>query len=164
MGRSMATNETLTWDDVKKLRELWPRTLIIKGIQYPADAVRAAECGADAVIVSNHGGRVLDSTMAPIFVLPHVVAAVGNRMAVLVDSGFRRGSGVVKALALGAKAVLIGRATLYGTATGGEAGAARAIALYHDEISRVMASLGVSSVAELNRSHVAMPPADPISF
>lgn len=163
MGRSMATNETLTWDDVKKLREIWPRTLIVKGIQHPADALRAAECGADGIIVSNHGGRVLDSTTAPIFVLPHVVDAVGDRITVMVDSGFRRGSDVVKALALGAKCVLIGRATLYGTATGGQAGAARAIALYRDEISRVMASLGVNTVGELKRSHVAMPP-NPISF
>jgi isopentenyl diphosphate isomerase/L-lactate dehydrogenase-like FMN-dependent dehydrogenase len=164
MGRSMATNETLTWDDVKKLREIWPRILIIKGIQHPADALRAAECGADGIIVSNHGGRVLDMTTAPIFVLPHVVDAVGDRITVMVDSGFRRGSDVVKALALGAKCVLIGRATLYGTATGGQAGAARAIGLYRDEIDRVMASLGVNSVAELDRSHIAMPAVDPISF
>jgi (S)-mandelate dehydrogenase len=158
MGRSMATNETLTWDDVKRLRNLWPRTLIIKGIQHPDDALKAAQCGADGIIVSNHGGRVLDSTSPPILVLPHVVDAVNGRITVMVDSGFRRGSDVVKALALGAQCVLIGRATLYGTATGGQAGAARAIALYRDEISRVMASLGVNDVAELNRSHVAMPP------
>ena len=164
MGRSMATNETLTWEDLKKLRDLWPRTLIVKGIQHPEDAERAAACGADAVIVSNHGGRVLDSTTAPIFVLPHVVDAVGSRITVMVDSGFRRGSDVVKALALGAKCVLIGRATLYGTATGGESGAARAIGLYRDEIDRVMASLGVNSVAELNRSHVVMPAVSAISF
>lgn len=164
MGRSMATNETLTWDDLKKLRDLWPRTLIVKGIQHPEDARRAADCGADGIIVSNHGGRVLDSTTAPIFVLPHVVDAVGSRITVMVDSGFRRGSDVVKALALGAKCVLIGRATLYGTATGGQTGAARAIGLYRDEIDRVMASLGVNSVAELNRSHVAMPPVSPVSF
>jgi len=164
MGRSMATNETLTWDDLKKLRDLWPRTLIVKGIQHPEDARRAADCGADGIIVSNHGGRVLDSTTAPIFVLPHVVDAVGSRITVMVDSGFRRGSDVVKALALGAKCVLIGRATLYGTASGGQAGAARAIGLYRDEIDRVMASLGVNSVGELNRSHVAMPPVSPVSF
>jgi (S)-mandelate dehydrogenase len=164
MGRSMATNETLTWEDVKKLRELWPRKLIVKGIQHPADALRAADCGADGVIVSNHGGRVLDSTTAPIFVLPHVVDAVGDRLTVMVDSGFRRGSDVVKALALGAKCVLIGRATLYGTATGGQPGAARAINLYRDEIDRVMASLGVNSIAELNRSHVVLPPVSPIAF
>jgi isopentenyl diphosphate isomerase/L-lactate dehydrogenase-like FMN-dependent dehydrogenase len=109
----------------------------------------AADCGADGVVVSNHGGRNLDGSMALLEALPEVVDAVGKRIAVIVDGGFRRGSDVVKALALGAHAVLIGRATLYGVAAGGYAGAARAIALFHEEISRVMALLGARSVAEL---------------
>ena len=112
--------------------------------------MNAADCGADGVIVSNHGGRMLDSSPAPIDVLPEVVDAAGKRLTVLVDSGFRRGSDVVKALALGAKAVLIGRATLYGTTVGGEAGAARAIAILREEIDRVMALIGARSVAELS--------------
>ena len=105
MGRALKLNDSLTWDDVRVLRKLWPRTLMVKGILHPQDAVLAADCGADAVILSNHGGRVMDGAMAPIEVLPQVVAAVGKRITVLVDSGFRRGSDVIKALALGANAV-----------------------------------------------------------
>ena len=144
-------NDSLTWDDLRVLRDMWPHTLIVKGILTPTDAVLAAECGADGIIVSNHGGRNLDSSLAPIEVLPEVVEAVGNRVAVMVDSGFRRGSDVVKALALGAKAVLIGRPTLYGLAVGGEAGAARAIGFFRDEIDRTLALIGCPRVEALNR-------------
>ena len=149
MGRSQMRNDSLNWDDLKVLRRMWPGTLIVKGLAHPKDAILAAECGADGVVVSNHGGRNLDGAMAPLEALPEVVDAVGKRMTVFVDSGFRRGSDVVKALALGAHAVLIGRATLYGVAAGGEAGAARAIALFREEIDRVMALIGARSVAEL---------------
>ena len=157
MGRSQMKNDSLNWDDLKVLRRIWPGTLIVKGIAHPQDAIFAAECGADGVVVSNHGGRNLDGSMAPIEALPDVVDAVGKRMTVIVDSGFRRGSDVVKALALGAHAVLIGRATLYGVAAGGEAGANRALELMREEISRVMALLGVRSVEELGPEllHVA---------
>jgi isopentenyl diphosphate isomerase/L-lactate dehydrogenase-like FMN-dependent dehydrogenase len=110
------------------------------------------------VIVSNHGGRAVDSTPAPIEVLPRIVDAVGERLTVIVDSGFRRGADVVKGLALGAKAVLIGRATLYGTAVAGQAGAARAIEIYRDEIDRLFALIGCAGVAELDRSFLVMPP------
>lgn len=149
MGRSQMKNDSLNWEDLKVLRRMWPGTLMVKGIAHPQDAVLAADCGADGVIVSNHGGRNLDGSMAPLEALPEVVDAVGKRTTVIVDSGFRRGSDVVKALALGAQAVLIGRATLYGVAAGGEAGAARALELLREEISRVMALLGVRSVDEL---------------
>jgi len=142
MGRSMMTTDSLTWEDLRALRKLWPHALMVKGILRPQDAAAAADCGADAVIVSNHGGRAVDSTPAPIDVLPGVVEAVGSRLSVLVDSGFRRGADVVKGLALGAQAVLIGRATLYGTAVAGEAGAARAIEIYRDEIDRMLALIG----------------------
>ena len=158
MGRSTASNDTITWDDVRQLRKLWPGKLIVKGIQHPRDAVLAADCGADAVVLSNHGGRVLDSTSAPILVLPQVVEAIGKRITVIVDSGFRRGSDVVKALALGADAVMVGRAPLHGTASAGEAGALRALQIYRDEIDRVMALLGVTNVADLTPDHVVMPP------
>jgi len=157
MGRSMMTTDSLTWNDLRALRKLWPHTLMVKGILRPQDAVLAADCGADAVIVSNHGGRAVDSTRAPIAVLPEVVDAVGKRITVLVDSGFRRGADVVKALALGAKAVLVGRATLYGTAVGGEAGAARAIEIYRDEIDRLLALIGCPGVAHLGRDYLAPP-------
>jgi isopentenyl diphosphate isomerase/L-lactate dehydrogenase-like FMN-dependent dehydrogenase len=155
--RSILKNEALTWDDLKVLRKLWPGPLMVKGILHPHDAVNAANCGADGVIVSNHGGRMLDSSMAPIEVLPQVLDAAGKRLTVLVDSGFRRGADVVKALALGAQAVLIGRATLYGTAVGGEAGAARAIAILREEIDRVMALVGARSVTELSREFLRFP-------
>ena len=154
MGASMMKNDSLTWDDLRDLRKLWPGPLMVKGILHPEDAKLAADCGADGVIVSNHGGRHLDSSMAPIDVLPEVVDAVGSRIAVIVDSGFRRGSDVVKALALGANAVMIGRPTLYGAAVAGEAGAARAIAIFREEINRIMALLGRNSVDELDRSCV----------
>jgi isopentenyl diphosphate isomerase/L-lactate dehydrogenase-like FMN-dependent dehydrogenase len=154
MGRSMMTTDSLTWEDLKALRKLWPHALIVKGILRPQDAVLAAECGADGVLVSNHGGRAVDSTPAPIDVLPSVADAVGNRVTVLVDSGFRRGADVVKGLALGAKAVLIGRAPLFGTAIAGEAGAARAIEIYRDEIDRMLALIGCPDIGALGRDYV----------
>jgi (S)-mandelate dehydrogenase len=149
MGRSQMKNDSLNWEDLKVLRRMWPGPLIVKGIAHPQDAILAADCGADGVVVSNHGGRNLDGSMAPLEALPDVVDAVAKRITVMVDSGFRRGSDVVKALALGAHAVLIGRATLYGVAAGGETGAARALDLLREEISRVMALVGARSVAEL---------------
>jgi isopentenyl diphosphate isomerase/L-lactate dehydrogenase-like FMN-dependent dehydrogenase len=151
MGKAMMRNDSLTWDDLRVLRKLWPHKLIVKGILHPQDAIQAVECGADAVIVSNHGGRNFDSTPAPIDMLEPVVDAVGKRTVVMVDSGFRRGTDVVKALALGAQLVLVGRATLYGTAVGGEAGAARAIAIYREEIDRTLAQVGCTGIAQLNR-------------
>jgi isopentenyl diphosphate isomerase/L-lactate dehydrogenase-like FMN-dependent dehydrogenase len=160
MGRSTALNAGITWDDVRELRKIWPHKLIVKGIQHARDAVLAADCGADAVVLSNHGGRVLDAAPAPITTLPQVVDAVGKRITVIVDSGFRRGTDVVKALALGANAVMLGRAPLHGTASAGEAGALRALQIYRDEIDRVLGLMGVTDVAQLNREHVIMPAAN----
>lgn len=156
MGRASLRTDSLSWDDLRTIRKMWPHTLIVKGMLHPQDATMAADCGVDGVVVSNHGSRNLDTTLAPIEVLPEIVDAVGKRMTVIVDSGFRRGSDVVKALAMGANAVYIGRPTLYGTAVGGEAGAARAIELFRDEIDRVMALIGCRSVAELNRNYLAL--------
>src|SRR5829696_2628390 len=149
MGRSQMKNDSLNWEDLRVLRRMWPGTLMVKGIAHPHDAILAADCGADGVVVSNHGGRNLDGSMAPLEALPEVVDAVAKRIPVIVDSGFRRGSDVVKALALGASAVLIGRATLYGVAAGGYDGATRAIDLLREEVSRVMALLGARSIEEL---------------
>jgi isopentenyl diphosphate isomerase/L-lactate dehydrogenase-like FMN-dependent dehydrogenase len=157
MGRASMRTDSLSWEDLRQLRKIWPHKLIVKGILHPEDAINAADCGADGVVVSNHGSRNLDVTMAPIEVLPEIVAAVGKRVAVIVDSGFRRGSDVVKALALGADMVYIGRSTLYGTGAGGEAGAARAISIFREEIDRVMALIGCRSVAELNPDYLALP-------
>jgi len=157
MGRSMALNDSLTWNDLRELRRLWPHRLMAKGVLTAEDAKLAADCGVDAVIVSNHGGRVVDGTRAPIEVLPEVVDAVGKRVEVIVDSGFRRGTDIVKALALGARAVFIGRATLYGTAAGGQAGAARAIALLREEIDRTLALLGCTDVSGIARDCLVDP-------
>lgn len=155
MGRSMMVSDSLTWDDLREIRKLWPRPLLVKGILRAEDAKLAAECGVDGVIVSNHGGRALDSTRAPIEILPEVVEAVGSRVTVIVDSGFRRGSDVIKGLALGADAVMIGRATLYGLAMAGEAGAARAIEIYRDEIDRILAMIGCPEIGKLDAGYLA---------
>jgi isopentenyl diphosphate isomerase/L-lactate dehydrogenase-like FMN-dependent dehydrogenase len=153
-------NDSLSWDDLGVLRNMWPGKLLVKGILTPRDAKLAIAHGADGIIVSNHGGRNFDSSMAPIEALAPIVDAVGDRTTVIVDSGFRRGSDVVKALAIGAKLVMVGRATLWGTTVGGEAGAARAINFYREEISRTLAYLGCRGIAELNRDcieHVPTP-------
>ena len=147
-------NDSLAWKDLQVLRDMWPGKLLVKGILSAKDAELAIANGADGVIVSNHGGRNFDSSMAPIEVLPSIVDAVGHKTTVIVDSGFRRGSDIVKAMAMGAKAVLIGRGTLYGTAAAGQAGAAKAISIYREEISRVMALIGCRSIAELNREFI----------
>jgi isopentenyl diphosphate isomerase/L-lactate dehydrogenase-like FMN-dependent dehydrogenase len=144
-------NDSLSWNDLSVLRDMWPGKLIVKGILTPQDAERAIAHGADGIVVSNHGGRNFDSSMAPIEALPAIVDAVGARTTVIVDSSFRRGSDVVKALAIGAKLVMIGRPTLWGTTVAGEAGAARAIQFYREEISRTIAYLGCRNISELNR-------------
>ena len=145
-------NDSLSWDDLQVLRDMWPGKLIVKGILTPQDAERAIAKGADGIVVSNHGGRNFDSSMAPIAVLPSIVDAVGHRTTVIVDSGFRRGSDVVKALALGAKLVLVGRSTLWGATVAEDVGVARAIQFYREEISRTMAYLGCRNVSDLNRN------------
>lgn len=157
----LSRNDTLDWDYLRRLRDLWPRTLIVKGILHPDDAVKAAACGADGIIVSNHAGNVLDAAAVPIEMLPHIVAAAGNRLTIIVDSGFRRGSDVLKGLALGADAVAIGRATLYGVGAAGEPGARRAIAIFDAEIRRTMANLGVRDIASLGRDNVVLPDQPP---
>ena len=157
MGRAMKLNDALNWDDIREMRKLWPGTLMIKGVLHPDDARQAADCGVDGVIVSNHGGRVIDGALAPIEVLPQMLDAVGKRMTVIVDSGYRRGSDIVKAMALGAHAVLVGRATLYGTAAAGEAGAARALTILREEIDRVLALVGVTGIDELRRELLSLP-------
>lgn len=142
------------WDRLKEIRDLWPKKLIVKGIVHPEDAERAAAMGVDAVVVSNHGGRQLDDGIATLDALPDVVDAVGVRASVYVDGGIRRGRDVVKALALGAQAVLIGRATLYGACAAGEAGACRAIEILREELVRTMQLCGVPRVADIRRDLV----------
>jgi (S)-mandelate dehydrogenase len=140
---------TITWQDIEWLRGLWKGKLLIKGVLSVSDAERAASLGCDGIVLTNHGGRQLDSCVAPIEVLPDIANAVGKKMTVVIDSGFRRGTDIVKALALGAHAVMLGRATLYGLAAGGEAGVSRALEILTVEIDRVLGQLGICSVAEL---------------
>jgi (S)-mandelate dehydrogenase len=140
---------TICWDDISWIREHWRGKLLIKGVLSAADAERAAALGADGIVVSNHGGRQLDYCVAPIDVLPQILAAAGTRLSVLIDSGFRRGTDVVKALSLGAEAVMIGRATLYGLIAGGQPGVARALAILTSEIDRTLGLLGCSGIADL---------------
>jgi isopentenyl diphosphate isomerase/L-lactate dehydrogenase-like FMN-dependent dehydrogenase len=154
-GNKATRSDSLNWDDLKALRDIWPAKLLVKGLLHPDDAAKSLEYGADGVIVSNHGGRNCDAAPAPIEVLPEIVKAVGDRTTVLFDSGVRRGSDVVKALALGAKMVLIGRSTLYGTAAAGYEGAKRALDLYRGEISRGMANISCNRIAEIGPQHIA---------
>jgi len=141
---------TITWADIAWIRRHWPGKLLIKGILTVADARRASEAGCDGIVLTNHGGRQLDYCVAPIEVLGEIAAALGNRLTIIVDSGFRRGSDVAKALALGAHAVMIGRATLYGLAADGERGVRRALDMLAVELDRVLGQLGCRSVAELH--------------
>ena len=143
--------DQLSWDDVDRLRDIFPGKLLIKGIMRADDAEEAIEHGVDGIVVSNHGGRNMDSAPAPIQVLPEIVKAVDGRMAVIVDSGIRRGSDIVKCIALGADMVLAGRATLYGTAAGGEAGAAKAIGILKGEMKRTMAYIGTQRISNITR-------------
>lgn len=156
-GNKETRADSLSWDDLKALRDIWPHKLLVKGLLHPDDAVRSVEYGADGVIVSNHGGRNCDAAPSPIDVLPEIVKAVGDRTTVVFDSGVRRGSDVVKALALGAKFVLVGRSTLYGTAVAGYDGAKRALDIYRGEISRAMANISCNRIEEIGPQHVALP-------
>jgi L-lactate dehydrogenase (cytochrome) len=146
---------TVTWQDIKWIREIWKGPIVIKGVHIGDDAKRAVDEGASAVVVSNHGGRQLDGVSATIRVLPEVVAAVGGRTEVLMDGGIRRGGDIVKALCLGARAVLIGRAYAYGLAAAGGPGVTRAIDILKTDLVRTMKLLGCPSVADLDRSYVS---------
>jgi len=150
---------TVTWEDLRWIRELWSGPIIVKGLLTGDDARRAIDEGAAAVVVSNHGGRQLDSVSATLRALPEVVAAVNGQIEVLMDGGVRRGSDIVKALCLGARAVLVGRAYAYGLAAAGPEGVARAIDILRSDVERTLRLLGCASVGELNPSYVAAPPA-----
>ncbi len=155
-------NDTLDWEFLKRIRDMWPRKLVLKGVLHAEDAAKAVEYGVDCVVISNHGGIASDAALAPIDVLPSVVREVGDKATVIVDSGFRRGSDILKGLALGADAVIVGRATLYGVAAAGEAGASRALQILHDEMRRTMGVMGLTSVADITRDHVVLPHEHPL--
>lgn len=143
-----------TWEDVSRLRDLWPGPLVIKGVLHPEDALRAAEIGADAIVVSNHGGRQLEDAPATLRALPVVAAAIAGRKPIFVDGGIRRGVDIVKALALGASACLIGRAFAYGLGAAGGPGVARALAILAAEFDTALALLGANSPTELGSKHL----------
>lgn len=147
--------DDLDWDGAKELRDRWPGQFVLKGILHPEDAERALALGADGIVVSNHGGRALDSSIASLAALPAIVSAVGGRMTIFLDSGVRRGSDIVKAVALGADAVLVGRAPLYGLAAAGEPGVAHALGILRSETVRTMAMLGARNVGEIDSSLLA---------
>jgi heme/flavin dehydrogenase (mycofactocin system) len=147
-----------TWDDIAWMRSEWGGPFLVKGIMHPDDARRAVALGADAISVSNHGGNNLDGTAASLRALPGVVAAVGGETEILFDGGIRRGSDVVKALALGARAVLIGRAYLWGMAANGEAGVANVLEILRAGIAETLGALGVASIHALTPEHVILPP------
>jgi L-lactate dehydrogenase (cytochrome) len=145
----------MTWDDVEWLRDRWPGPIVLKGILTAQDAALAVRAGVDAISVSNHGGRQLDHAPAAIAALPHVLDAVGDDLEVLVDGGFRRGTDVFKALALGARACLVGRPLIYGLAAAGQPGAARAITLLGDELELTMALMGCANLKDIGPACVA---------
>ncbi|NJD32668.1 MAG: alpha-hydroxy-acid oxidizing protein [Gammaproteobacteria bacterium] len=152
-ARYMGTqiNAKLAWEDMERLRRRWPGKLVLKGVLCVEDARRAVEVGADGIVLSNHGGRQIDSCVSGVELLPAVASELGDRLTVLVDGGFRRGADVLKAMALGAHGVMIGRAALYGLAAGGEAGVSHGLTLLRTEMERVMLLLGCRTLGELGR-------------
>ncbi len=147
----------VTWDDLRWIRKVWPGPIVVKGVLTAEDARRALDEGAAGIGVSNHGGRQLDGVAASLRALPEIVKAVNGRAEVLMDGGIRRGSDIVKAICMGARAVLIGRAYAYGLGAAGEAGVARAIEILRADLQRTLALLGCESIAELDRSYVDIP-------
>ena len=153
VGREMDAG--LDWAYVRRLRDQWPGKLLLKGVERPDDAARAVSVGCDGVVVSNHGGRQLDGAAPTLEALPAIAREVGSKITVLLDGGVRRGVDVLKARALGAQAVLTGRATLFGAMAGGEAGATRALEILTSELVRAMQLCGARSVAEIGRDLLA---------
>ena len=145
------------WPDLRWIREAWNGPIVVKGVHTADDARRAVEAGAEGVVVSNHGGRQLDGVAATLRILPEVVAAVGDRTEVLLDGGIRRGSDIVKALALGARAVLVGRAYVYGLGAAGGPGVTRAIEILRADLLRTLRLLGCGSTSELDPSFLELP-------
>jgi L-lactate dehydrogenase (cytochrome) len=156
VGAALAS-ATVTWEDLRWIREVWPGPIVVKGLLTGDDAKRAVDEGATAVVVSNHGGRQLDSVFPTLRALPEVVAAVKGQVEVLMDGGVRCGSDIVKAVCLGARAVLVGRAYAYGLAAAGPAGVNRALEILRSDVERTVRLLGCPSVAALDRSYVEVP-------
>nr|MBP6679243.1 alpha-hydroxy-acid oxidizing protein [Paracoccus sp. (in: a-proteobacteria)] len=147
----------LDWDKIARIRDLWGGKLILKGINDPEDARRAADFGADAIVVSNHGGRQLDGAVSSIRMLPEIVKAVGDQTEIHLDSGIRSGQDVLKALAMGAHGTMIGRAFIYGLGAMGEAGVTKALEVIHKELDVTMALCGERNVHDLGRHNLLIP-------
>ncbi len=156
VGAALAES-AVTWEDLKWIREQWPGPIVVKGLLTGDDARRAVDEGAAAISVSNHGGRQLDSVSPSLRALPEIVAAVKDQAEVLMDGGVRRGGDIIKALCLGARAVLIGRGYAYGLAAAGQAGVARALDILRADVERTLRLLGCPSVGALDRSYVQTP-------
>ena len=154
---TMLRASIVDWSDVPWIRAAWPGPIVMKGVLSADDAMKSLDAGAAGVIVSNHGGRQLDTCYPSARALPEVVRAVGGRVPVLVDGGIRRGGDIVKALCMGASAVLVGRAYAYGFAAAGQAGVARAIAILQEDVERTLRLLGCASVRELDASYIVVP-------
>jgi len=156
VGAALAQS-VVTWSDLTWIRALWQGPIVVKGVHTGDDARRAIDAGADAVVVSNHGGRQLDTVAPTLRVLPQVLEAVAGRAEVLMDGGIRHGSDIVKALGVGARAVLIGRAYAYGLGAAGGPGVSRAIEILRSGLVRTLKLLGCSSVSQLDRSYLELP-------
>jgi L-lactate dehydrogenase (cytochrome) len=147
-------DQTVTWEDAAWLAEQWDGPFVIKGIQCAEDARRAVEAGASAIMISNHGGRQLEATPAPVDCIRPIRAAVGDALELIVDGGVRRGTHILKALALGADACSTGRGYLYGLAAGGQDGVERALEIYRSELKRSMALLGCTQISDISCRHI----------
>ena len=157
VARDFGAKDHLDWNHLALIRRQWKRTLVVKGIMNADDARQVRDGGADGLIVSNHGGRQLDGTVSPLRVLPEIVQAGGSDCPVMMDSGIRRGTDVLKALALGARFVFVGRPFNYAAAVAGEAGVRHAIRILADEIQRDLGLLGLTSIAELKQGAALRP-------
>jgi L-lactate dehydrogenase (cytochrome) len=162
VDRDFGGRDRLDWNELAKIRKRWTGRLVLKGVMHKDDARLAREHGCEGVIVSNHGGRQLDGAVSPIRVLPGIVDAVGSQLVVMMDSGIRRGTDVLKAMALGAKFVWVGRPMNFAASVGGEPGVARAIELLRLEVRRNMALLGVTQLGQLGPDYVKLMGSDSI--
>jgi L-lactate dehydrogenase (cytochrome) len=153
VGTALAQS-TIVWEDLRWIRDVWQGPLIVKGVITGDDARRAVDAGASAVVVSNHGGRQLDTVPASLRALPEIVSAVNGQIEILMDGGIRRGGDVIKAICLGARAVLCGRAYAYGLAAAGHAGVARALQILKEDLNRTLRLLGCQSIRALDSSYV----------
>ena len=151
------SESVVTWQDFLWLRKVWPGPIVAKGVLTGDDARRAIDVGAAGVVVSNHGGRQLDGVSATLRVLPEIVKAVNGQIEVLMDGGVRRGGDIIKAICLGARAVLVGRAYAYGLAAAGAPGVARAIAILRADLERTMKLLGCASLSDLDQTYIDVP-------